>query len=211
MKSKVTILMVSMILLVPAFAKGQEKSSEEAKKIQMELEKKAQENERLKAEREKTYFQIKAREAATAEEVARAMEKARVAYGLQDNPDVWVVPGIRTEGGYLGLSQGISSLDYTRSLKESTITKEFPFEVEKLSKKTSISLSGSCEIGEIRIKIIMPNGKEYTEVLIDKYGSVNWNKTFTMDGEKDEKAGDWKFQIMTKEATGLLRIGIRTY
>ena len=211
MKSKVTILMVSMILLFPVFVMAQEKSAEEMKKMEMELQKKAQENAKLQEEREKKLQIMRAREAATSEEVAKAMEAARVAYGVQGDREFWVMPDIRVEGSYFGLSQGISSLDYSRKLVESTINKEFPFEVEKESKKTSISLSGSCEVGEIRIKIIMPGGKEYTEVLIDKYGSVNWNKTFTLDGDKDEKAGDWKFQIMTKDATGLFRIGIKTY
>jgi len=43
-----------------------------------------------------------------------------------------------------------------------------------------MSVSGDCKAGEIRIKIIMPNGKTYSDIIIDEFGNLNWRKSFTI-------------------------------
>ncbi|HEX7494502.1 MAG TPA: hypothetical protein VF346_09785, partial [Bacteroidales bacterium] len=69
-----------------------------------------------------------------------------------------------------------------------------------------------CKSGEIRIKIVMPNGKNYSDILIDESGNLNWRKSFTIsETENQDKKGDWKFQISSTKATGYFRISLQSF
>ena len=75
-----------------------------------------------------------------------------------------------------------------------------------------MSIVGDCKQGEIRIKIIMPNGKTYSDILIDEFGNLNWRKSFTLSQDKGEdKAGPWKFDIKSSKAIGYFKISLQTY
>lgn len=101
--------------------------------------------------------------------------------------------------------------DFSKSVKESTFSKDYTFDVEKTAKSVSMSVNGDCKAGEIRIKIIMPSGKSYSEILIDEFGNLNWRKTFSIsETENKDKAGEWKFQISSAKATGFFRISLQT-
>jgi hypothetical protein len=101
--------------------------------------------------------------------------------------------------------------DFSKSVKESTFSKDYTFDVEKTAKSVSMSVNGDCKAGEIRIKIIMPNGKSYSEILIDEFGNLNWRKSFSIsETENKDKAGEWKFQISSAKATGFFRISLQT-
>ncbi|MDX2413939.1 MAG: hypothetical protein QNK33_01995 [Bacteroidales bacterium] len=111
----------------------------------------------------------------------------------------------------MGGSQDSESLEYRKTVNGSTFTKELPFDVEEGSRSVSISVSGSCKEGEVRIKILMPGGKTYTEVLLDEYGSVNWKKSFSTEDDNKERTGKWKFVINSKEATGNFSLSIKSH
>jgi hypothetical protein len=101
--------------------------------------------------------------------------------------------------------------DFSKSVKESTFSKDYTFDVEKTAKSVSMSVNGDCKAGEIRIKIIMPNGKSYSEILIDEFGNLNWRKSFSIsETENKDKTGEWKFQISSSKATGFFRISLQT-
>lgn len=75
-----------------------------------------------------------------------------------------------------------------------------------------MSVMGDCKAGEIRIKIVMPNGKNYSDILIDEFGNLNWRKSFTIsEKENQDKSGEWKFQIASTKATGFFKISLQTY
>jgi hypothetical protein len=58
----------------------------------------------------------------------------------------------------------------------------------------------------------MPNGKVYSDIIIDEFGNLNWRKSFPVSPEENEdKAGAWKFQINASKATGFFRISLQTY
>lgn len=207
MKRKVTILMIITFFLafgsVATFA--QTKEEEEKKKQEMMMQRKLEEQKALE-ERER----IKVR----SDELERAVRDAREAY-----TEAWTIqePMVFSSGTnldniyFIGGSQSSSSLQYTKNVKEASFTKEFEFEIEKDAKRASINVNGTCKEGEIRIKITMPSGKTYTEVLIDEYGSVNWSKTFTIDEENGTKTGDWRFQVTANDATGNFRLTLKSY
>jgi hypothetical protein len=102
--------------------------------------------------------------------------------------------------------------DYSKQVKESTYTKDLSFDVEKTAKSVSMSLIGDCKTGQIRVKIIMPNGKLYSDIVIDESGNLNWRKSFSITEELNkDKTGEWKFKIEAEKATGYFKISLQTY
>lgn len=118
-------------------------------------------------------------------------------------------------GGWYGHSMGDSertSWDFSKTVKDNTFSRDYTFDVEKTSKSVVMAVMGDCKSGEIRIKIIMPNGKSYSEILIDESGNLNWRKSFTIsETENQDKTGDWKFQISSAKATGFFKISLQTF
>lgn len=209
MKRKVTILMfVSFLLALGVVsAYGQTKEEVERKKQEQLMQQKIQE-EQKKAHEEQERIMIREKE------IERAVRDAREAYA-----EAWTVrdPMMLSTGSdlnniyFIGGSQSSSSLQYTKNINEASFTKNLSFEIEKDAKRASINVSGTCKEGEIRIKITMPSGKTYTEVLIDEYGSVNWSKTFSIDEENGTKTGEWNFQVTAKDAIGNFRLSLKSY
>ncbi len=117
--------------------------------------------------------------------------------------------------GWFGHSFGDSertSWDFSKTVKENTFSGDYTFDVEKTAKTVVMSVMGDCKSGEIRIKIIMPSGKNYSDILIDESGNLNWRKSFPIsDTENQDKAGNWKFQISSTKATGFFKISLQTY
>ncbi len=102
--------------------------------------------------------------------------------------------------------------DYSKSVKEKTFSKDYTFDVEKTVKTVVMSVMGDCKAGDIHIKIVMPNGKNYSDVVIDEAGNLNWRKSFTIsETENQDKTGEWKFQIASEKATGFFKISFQTY
>lgn len=105
-----------------------------------------------------------------------------------------------------------TSIDFSKSMKESTISKQFSFEVESNVKNVVMNIMGDCKTGEIKIKVLMPGGKTYSDVVIDESGNLNWRKSFTIaDQENRDKVGEWLFKIEAFRATGYFRISVQAY
>lgn len=105
-----------------------------------------------------------------------------------------------------------STWEFSKNVKDNTFSKDYSFDVEKTSKSVVMSVMGDCKSGEIRIKIIMPNGKNYSDILIDESGNLNWRKSFTIsETENQDKTGDWKFQISSTKATGFFKISLQSF
>jgi hypothetical protein len=118
-------------------------------------------------------------------------------------------------GGWFGHSMGDSertTWDFSKSVKDNTFSRDYTFDVEKTTKSVVMSVMGDCKSGEIRIKIVMPNGKNYSDILIDESGNLNWRKSFTIsETENKDKTGDWKFQISSAKATGFFKISLQAF
>jgi hypothetical protein len=104
-----------------------------------------------------------------------------------------------------------TSWDIFKSVKEDSFSRDFNFVVD-LSKTVVMSVNGECREGEIRIKIGMPNGKVYSDIVIDEFGNLNWKKSFRVTEEENtDKAGEWKFQVHAVKASGFFKISVQTY
>lgn len=129
-----------------------------------------------------------------------------------ENPVV-ISDGVAFANGFhvFGDSQG-TSWDFSKSVKESSFSRDYTFDVEPTANTVVMAINGDCKSGEIRIKITMPSGKLYSDILIDESGNLNWRKSFTIsDTENKDKAGAWKFDISASKATGYFKISLQTY
>lgn len=127
----------------------------------------------------------------------------------------YVTPDIDFSGGTFfsrGGDNERTTWDFSKYVKESTFSKQYSFDVEKTANTVVMSVMGDCKAGEIRVKIIMPGGKTYSDILIDEYGNLNWRKSFTISEEENkDKAGEWLFKIDATKATGSFKISLQTY
>jgi len=118
-------------------------------------------------------------------------------------------------GNWFGHSMGDeekTTWDFSKSVKDNSFSRDYTFDVEKTSKSVVMSVMGDCKSGEIRIKIVMPNGKNYSDILIDASGNLNWRKSFNIsETENQDKTGDWKFQISSTKATGFFKISLQAF
>jgi uncharacterized FlaG/YvyC family protein len=102
--------------------------------------------------------------------------------------------------------------EFARKIKEKTLKSDYTFDVDKTSNSVVMSVMGDCKEGEIRIKIVMPSGKTYSDVVIDESGNLNWRKSFTIsETENQDKAGAWKFIVSSNKATGYFKISLQAY
>jgi hypothetical protein len=102
--------------------------------------------------------------------------------------------------------------EFSKSVKENSFSKDYLFDVEKTVNTVVMSINGDCKSGEIRVNIVMPNGKNYSDIVIDEFGNLNWRKSFTIsETENQDKAGEWKFRITSTKATGYFKISLHTY
>ena len=122
-------------------------------------------------------------------------------------PDVQTFYGRTTTG-----DSERTTWDLSKSVKENTFTKDYTFDVDKTATNVVMSVMGDCKTGEIRIKIVMPGGKSYSDIVIDEFGNLNWRKSFNIsDTENQDKTGEWKFQVASTKATGFFKISLQTY
>jgi hypothetical protein len=130
-----------------------------------------------------------------------------------DEPYSYMSPGAEAFYGHgIGGDSERTTWDFSKSVKEKTFSKEYSFDVEKTVNNVVMSVMGDCKTGEIRIKIVMPGGKSYSDILIDESGNLNWRKSFAIsETENLDKAGEWKFKIDSNKATGFFKISLQTY
>lgn len=144
--------------------------------------------------------------------ILRSMPRGNRSFSVGE-PFVWSSSDMSPLWGHgmMGDEEG-TTWDFSKSIKDNTFSRDYTFDVEKSAKSVVMSVVGECKSGEIRIKIVMPNGKNYSDILIDESGDLNWRKSFTIsDTENQEKAGDWKFQISSAKATGFFKISLKAY
>lgn len=144
------------------------------------------------------------------------------AYDLARDLPVMIVPdgkilryGLPNPGDYYVFSNSGhaskpgSSWNYSRQIMEATFTNEFTMSASDES-SVNLSVTGDCAEGSIIVAIIMPDGKQLSEVVLDENGSLNWRKNFEAGMNNGWKNGKWVFKIKAKNATGNLRISLNS-
>lgn len=193
----------------------------EAQKKAMTEQKKAQE-EMMKALQEKNYdldeimedfrLRIDTNDFGRAMRIYGDRSRDWFNYSGERGDRLFVTPEIGTwTPFYVGDSER-TSWEFSKSIKEKTFSRDYTFDVEPTVGTVIMSVNGDCKAGDIRIKITMPNGKTYSDIIVDEFGSLNWRKSFKIsDEENQDKAGAWKFEIKSNKATGYFKISLQTY
>jgi hypothetical protein len=218
------VMSVSSVLQVSA----QDKSKEEQEKEQriqqtIEVQKKAMADQKkaqeqaLKAlqeaeeELDDINIEVEVEAADRADEAVRSHVK-RIDRSFHWNEPFVYAPGV--EPFYVGFNSDneSASWEFSRRVKEKTLKSEYSFDVEKTANSVVMSVMGDCKAGDIRIRIIMPGGKTYSDIVIDEFGNLNWRKSFSIsETENQDKAGAWKFLISSNKATGYFKISLQAY
>ena len=225
------ILLTAIILAAACFSlqqlNGQEKSQDqkdkdaklqqaiELQKKQMIEQKKLQENEQQ--DLEKTLQDAKEnvlKNTGAATEYYRHMRPSVIGRDFGDQ-SFFVSPGVDFGGAAFfghGGDNERTTWDFSKYVKEATFSKSYSFDVEKSVGTVVMTVMGDCKSGEIRVKIVMPGGKTFSDIVIDESGNLNWRKSFTIsDEENKDKAGEWTFKIDAAKATGSFKISLQTY
>jgi hypothetical protein len=235
---KRNILYMTIILLILFSAAGQPVSAQDKTQQQKEQEQKdkeaklkqAIETQKKLAEEQAKQQELQAKEI---EKAAQELEKSsgQSSDAINDfyrrsrppamgrefyDQGFYVSPGVEFSAGTALYGRHSDSerttWDFSKYVKESTFSKQYSFDVEKTVNTVVMSVMGDCKSGEIRVKIVMPGGKTYSDILIDESGNLNWRKSFTIsDEENKDKAGEWLFKIDAAKATGSFKISLQTY
>jgi hypothetical protein len=105
-----------------------------------------------------------------------------------------------------------SEWDFSKSVVDNTFSSEYTFDVEKTVNSVVMSVRGDCKAGEIRIIITTPDGENYSDLVIDEFGNLNWRKSFNIsETENQDKTGEWNFKIESNKATGYFSISLHTF
>jgi len=208
------LLVLFLILVGSIFQKvtAQEKSKadlEKEQKIQMTID----QQKKTMAEQKKALDEVTQ---ALREQLDNNLKDVGVEVGNEGKADAAPHVYLNFKGkGYVTPVSGDSertTLEFSKSVKESTYSKGFSFDVEKSVKTVVMSVMGDCKAGEIRILIMKPAGKEYSNMVIDEFGNLNWRKSFTISEKENlDKVGEWKFVIYSTKATGFFKISLQTY
>jgi hypothetical protein len=205
-------LILAVTMLSAGIASGQETTSvpkanskelEELKKAQMEAEKDMQ----IDAAREYE------RQIRDIDEIRRRAEgMSRKSVIMIPEEGTWNIATPHLDNFYFydtySSSKPGSSWNYSRQVMEASFTNEFTMDAGGEDGNVSLSVSGNCAEGSISVAIVMPDGKQLSEVVIDANGSLNWRKSFEDNEGSNWKNGKWIFRIRAKAATGNFRISM---
>ncbi|MDQ1332170.1 MAG: hypothetical protein QG576_204 [Bacteroidota bacterium] len=182
----------------------QKKALVELKKAQSDIEKNLQE-EQIEIERN-----IKENNPDRGDREIKVMTE-RVNRILPDEPFIYSEPDFDFYNHSFDNSER-TSWEFSKSVRETSFSRDYTFDVEPTVNTVALAVNGDCKSGEIRIKILMPNGKIYSDIVLDEFGNLNWRKSFNIsDTENKDKAGPWKFEINSAKASGYFKISLQTY
>jgi hypothetical protein len=190
----------------------QKKAMTEQKKAQEEASQELY-NQKNELEKNLKDIQVQVESAGQAGNEVRILNRRGNRAFLPNEPFIWNPSnGDAFFGHSFGGDEERTTWDFSKSVKDNTFSRDYTFDVEKTVKSVVMSVSGDCKSGEIRIKILNPGGKTYSDIIIDESGNLNWRKSFSIsETENQDKTGEWKFQIASNKASGFFKISLQTY
>jgi hypothetical protein len=230
---KSSLILVIIFLFTMGFNQvsvAQEKNKEKDKELQEAID--AQKKAMVEQKKAQEEAQKEARKdiEESRDELERVMEDIKVTgykdqdkimrvYRDMNNNRPWTsgesyvfTPGIEFYGSHFGGDTERTTWEFSKYVKETSFSRDYTFDVEPTVNTVVMAVNGDCKSGEIRIKIVMPNGKTYSDIVIDEFGNLNWRKSFTIsETENKDKTGAWKFEINSSKASGYFKISLQTY
>jgi hypothetical protein len=221
-------ILISIAILVTVCLSFQQLNGQEQSQDQKEKDAKLQQAIELQKKQMADQKKLEDQQQLDLNKVMRDAEDAsRNAEGLSDyyrrdrpgrdfgDQSFYFSPGIDFEGNAFfahGGDRERTTWDFSKYVKEASFSRQYSFDVEKSVGTVVMTVMGDCKSGEIRVKIVMPGGKTYSDIVIDESGNLNWRKSFTIsESENKDKAGEWIFKIDAAKATGSFKISLQTY
>ena len=190
---------------------AQKKAMVEQKKVQEEAMKEF-EKQKITIERALKDVPMGEEERQKFEQAMKVFDGTRSIHTYRNGEPFYFTPGVEFYGQHLGGDTERTTWEFSKYMKESSLSRAYTIDVEPTVNSVVMAVIGDCKEGEIRIKILMPNNKVYSDVLIDESGNLNWRKSFTIsETENKDKAGAWKFEIDASKASGFFKISLQTY
>jgi hypothetical protein len=189
---------------------AQKKAMVEQKKAQEEFQKQMEEQ-KIEIDKAMKDVPMGIEEKEKFEKAMQIFENSRGDRSFRNGEPFIISPGIEFYGHNFGGNSEGTTWEFSKYLKEINFERDYTFDVEPTVNTVVMSIIGDCKIGEIRIKITMPNGKTYSDIVIDEFGNLNWRKSFAINTENEDKAGAWKFDIKSNKAVGYFKISLQTY
>ena len=239
MKRNITILLAAFLIpfcfSIQQLSAQEEKTKEEKEK-EMKLQQAIDQQKKAMSEQKKAMYEQKKAQDMADKEIEKGLQEAQE--NVQKSNDVVnlyrsrlhssgrdleeldqpfiVSPGIEFPGyGRFWSREGDSektTWDFSKQVKETSFARQYSFDVEKSASTVVMTVMGDCKAGDIRVKIIMPGGKVYSDIVIDEFGNLNWRKSFSIsEDENKDKTGEWVFKIEAEKATGFFKISLQTY
>jgi hypothetical protein len=190
----------------------QKKAMTEQEAAMQDLDKAMQEQ-KIVIEKAMKDVPVDAEEREQFDKAVKAFEGSRGVRSFYRNGEPFILtPGVEFYGQHFNNDSEGTTWEFSKSVKGTTFSRDYTLDVEATVNTVVMSVNGDCKEGEIRIKIVMPNGKVYSDIVIDEFGNLNWRKSFTIsETENKDKAGAWKFDISSVKATGYFKISLQTY
>jgi len=190
---------------------AQKKAMVEQKKVQEEAMKEF-EKQRITIEQALKDAPMGEEERLKFEQAMKVFDGTRSIHTYRNGEPFYFTPGVEFYGQHLGGDTERTTWEFSKYMKETSLSRSYTIDVEPTVNSVVMAVIGDCKEGEIRIKILMPNNKVYSDVLIDESGNLNWRKSFTIsETENKDKAGAWKFEIDASKASGYFKISLQTY
>lgn len=186
------------------------KNSEAEQKAVQEAELKAKkemlEQQQQEMKLQEVYFkeqQIVAEELARSSGSARASSRARVVYRSPVDSDAYFISS-HDEGNQ-------SQLTLRNTFKGSSDTSKGNFEVDESTRQFRIMIRGKVNSGEIRIKLLYPDGKLFKDQAINSSAEVTLTQSITIKDSSSKKYfGSWTYEVKSDEAMGEYTLSIST-
>lgn len=143
-----------------------------------------------------------ARESARAS--SRASAGARVIYRSPDDSDYSYFISSYDEGNQ-------SQITLRNTFKGGSDTSKGEFEVDETTKNFRLMIRGKVKSGEIRIRLLYPDGKVFKDQTINSSAEITLTQSIRIKEESENRYfGSWTYEVTNKEAMGDYSMSIST-
>lgn len=181
----------------------QQKATQEA---ELNARKEMLEQQKQAMKEQEIYFkeqQIMAEELARSSGSARASSRARVVYRTPGDSDTYFISSY-DEGNQ-------SQITLRNTFKGGTDTSKGQFEVDGATRNFRLMIQGRVKSGEIRIKLLYPDGKVFKDQTINSSAEITLTQSIRIkEGTDSRYIGSWTYEVTSKEAMGDYSMSIST-
>jgi len=190
----ITTFLLAGMLILPAAVFSQESEKKEKKELEQQYA-----DRRLQMKEQEKQLELEMKHRQEAERKSREYE---FFYGRNNSAST----------SYRRGSGVNNSFTITNTLKDNTRKKEYRFTVDTACVNINISVTVTCQEGDIVVTLYTPDGKKFNSLDFSEGESSAWRQSIQINNasekEKKKYTGEWIFKVQTSHATGKYHITI---